>query len=857
MRIVVALVVFVAIGLAVMWDGWREPSPARSGPEAVAEADAPSRGPGAAVAARRREVEPVSREGGVLVRVVDEAGEPVGGAEVRHSLLEPRAGDGPPDAALWTHDRPAAVARSGDVLRADARGEVVIPVPDSVTDSTEGGMYVCALDAGRLGEAWVLWREARGKEITLRLELDRGFVVQLLDHDGRPVPGVELEARHAQVDEIVGLRDHTRGLGTTDDDGLVLVRHVQTWWDGVHAPDGVRRVVVGPQLPGLGDVGTEIVLHDPMPERTVVRLPGTGRIRVIVEGAPTRDDRGHVVELCAIDAAGQVAERRPTSDQVDAQGEVVFERVALGQSWKLWLRPGRRATIVPGPTVAGEEVVHHFAAPKQPFLVGRLMSAGAPLAERPFEIVAEGARWAFGPRVRTDAEGRFRIGLSPRQIGIALPALRVQVIGDPGSETLAAPIERAEEIDAGDNDLGDLALSVAAPLLTGRVVGTDEDVRLLCQARDADGGWELVSGISARRDAGGAFELHGVAPPAPLRLVVFASDTAPVAPIPFSPGQRDLEVTLTQGGSIVVDAIVGDQRAFMVLAPRAVPVDGRAAEELLAMADPATRGMREMDRAVPAPEFVGADPATLRYTWRGLPAGRYRVEIRARQTGPAAHEIADVVVTAGEKTVLEAIDLRERLRCVTLRFPDLAGGVRETPATHGLPSRGHLFVLGADGSAGECTSIDGDFEFLAVTEPIDVLVDAPGFRRKILHGVHDDLEVQLEPGLPVALVLAAPVDVPAGAQLVVALTPGEGAALPSGAVVRSRAAGGSIPRYRPPTVPCRRDGETFHAAVTAPGTYGLSAELRAPSGRSEPLRVTPAQLVVPADGARATISLTR
>src|SRR5690606_27014884 len=145
---------------------------------------------------------------------------------------------------------------------------------------------------------------------------------------------------------------------------------------------------------------------------------------------------------------------------------------------------------------------------------------------------------------------------------------------------------------------------------------------------------------------------------------------APVAPIPFEPGQRDLVVTLTAGGGIAVEAVLGDERAFIMLAPRAVPMDARPDQGLLSM--PGGRGLPEWDLAVPAQkESVAFDPLTLRYVWKGVPPGRYRIEFRAWDFGGAAREIHDVVVRAGEETTLERVDLRDAIRYVTLRFPDL------------------------------------------------------------------------------------------------------------------------------------------------------------------------------------------
>lgn len=213
MRIVVALVVLVAIGVALTWGGWRTPAPEGAVPDPARGASGAVAPAGAAIEADRRDLVPQSLEQGMLVRVVDASGVPVGGAEVRHSLLEPRVEDGPVDHELWRLDPAAAAVRFGSVLRADGRGEVVVPVSDSVTAATESWLYVCAVDADRLAEGWLRWRDARGSEMTLRLELDREFVVQLLDHAGLERPDARAQLV-AQGRKIV--------LGLTPGDGAAL-----------------------------------------------------------------------------------------------------------------------------------------------------------------------------------------------------------------------------------------------------------------------------------------------------------------------------------------------------------------------------------------------------------------------------------------------------------------------------------------------------------------------------------------------------------------------------------------------------------------------------------------------------------
>jgi hypothetical protein len=854
--LIAVLALATMAALALLWAD-RSP-PGEEEPTGPAHPDAvvaqPDTAPAAATAPRH-ELTPSAGTAALTVRVVAADGTPVAAAEVRHSV--PSApDDAEASARLHEADRAAWAARFGVVARTDDRGVLPLAFPLPITPDSGNALYVCALHQGQFAEDWVRWTELDGAEVTLRLAPDLDLIARLVDDRDRPVRGVRLIARFVQQD-LLGIRDGRRALGTTDAAGQVRAAHVQTWWHRVRADAGVRRLVVAPDIVGSTDVGTEVLLDRPLPDPVLVRMPPTGRIVVAIRGyAPGRTRWRPTVELLAAATAGETRDPGRARESADEEARVVFPWVALGRQWQARLVPSMQGHAFAGPTAPGDEVVLELAAPTVPTLVGRLVRDGAPLGDATFALSARGERMGVRAGGETDTDGRFRIELYPPELGTVLSDLQFTVTATDTPQAWSGGLARTEALTPGDNDLGDIALTSLPTLLSGRVVGdVPESLRLVCEQADPDGAFDDVRAVRQHVAADGAFALFGRVGPGALRLSVYAPAIVPVPPIPFVAGQRDLELRLPRGGSIVVDAVLGDMRGWMTLAPRVVPVDGRTLDELLALHDPSTRGIPEWDRGVPARrDVVDVDPGTLRHTWKALPPGRYRVEFRAWAVERPALEIPDVVVSEGGETRLEPVDLRDRVRYVTLRFPDLdRPGLLAERAAQGRHGFGHLFVRGAGGIGDECYSIDGSAEFLAVPGPVDVVVEVDGFLRQELIGVDADREVRLTRGLPVQLTLGAPAD----GTLRVTVTPDAAIALPRGARVRSRAAGGSVPTYAPAATVCRSAGETFHAEVTVPGTYHLAAELRLATGRPLPLRITPAEVTVGPDGGRAKIQVQR
>lgn len=849
------LVVLTAVAAVAWWVfGDRGERPA-SAPTPRDGTGAPAGGLPHHQAGTRAPVEGATADDAVTVLVLDADGAPVAGAEVLHTVPQAggatRAGEA---VQLWTRDRAVWTERFGRALRTDASGSVCITVSDVPEDRSGNAMYVCARHGDKFAEDFVRWRNAPGTCVVLRLAREVELVAKLLDPQGRPVPRRPLEARFTTEDEIIGPHAMTHDLGTTDDAGLVHVPHVQTWWDRVRKVAGLRRVVIAPLVPWLDDIGTDVVLERLPQEAVLVRMPPTGRIVVVVDGWEGPGAGLAHVEMRPSNAAG----RRPSAAGIDGDGRAVFEPVPLGRSWSVRLASSSRIEELDGPRTDGEEVVLHIAMPTVPVLTGRLVFDGQPLADTVFQLSAEGHPALARQGGRTDDAGRFRHELTPPDIGTTLSDIRCLVLREGAADALVGRVAGERELAPGDVDLGDTVLASVPPVLTGRLVGRrkPDEVEMWVVTTDVSGASRGVPTLGVDVAPDGAFAVRGAAPASPLRLIVFAPSHAPVPPIPFVPGQRDLELVLERGGSVTLDLIVGDPRAFLTLDPRIAPTDGRPESSL--QGGESAYADHEWNRAVPArPEFVDDDPETFRYVWSGVPPGRYRAGIATWGTSRPVLEIPDFVIENGGSVTLEPVDLRDLVTQITLRFPDLGELNSFDAHAAGRWSLGQVFVEEPGGLARQCYNIDSPVAFVAAHGALDLVVDARGFRRKVVRGVREDTEIRLEPGLVLDLTLASAPELPEGASLLVSATPGDGAALPSGSEVFSPAAGGSIPPYSPPSVPCIGDGATRRAIVTAPGTYELSAAIRLATSRGVPLEVSPARVQVGESGGRATVTLTR
>lgn len=738
-----------------------------------------------------------------------------------------------PDVEAW-------LARFGQSVTADADGRAAFALAEL---PAQRFLHLCARFDDEFAEVYIAADQAPLREHEVALAPDREFAVVLRDAHGAPVPGVGVVAQWLEHDAMFdseGLRRRT--LGVTDAQGGVRALHVQSWREHVKPQDGSGNVTIGADLPGLEGQGVGLDLERLPTEPVQVVLPPLGAIAVEVIGHRPGDhltpETSVVLQVVAPPESG-----RPPAYQaaLDAEGRVRWPQVALDRRWRVSLRPVPREQELAGPTRAGETTTASFVRPVPLAVTGRLWHASQPLSNHQFSYSLTTASRLEGSLATTDGEGRFRLVVRAAAPGQSL-LLRVECSA---GEAVACSAASAQSLTyaAPATDVGDLHLTPTPLLVAGRLVGDADRKQTQVWIRSGAGPDE--PGPRMALDASGAFACYGLAPRGPLALLVHSPAHEPIAAVPFVPGARDLEITLRAGATLHADFVVGENIAYITLAPRLIPSDGRERGVLLAgTADSSSLDQEGIDRACPdprAPETLSHEPVTFRYRWQGLPAGRYRLAMLGYGQDTELHS-AEVELAAGAHRAMPAVDLRARVRHVRVRLRHVDF---DAPSQFG--SHGYLFPLRGDAPQSPGTAFDNALVFLAQRDPLDVQIDVKGYRRQVLRGIADHVDVTLQPGIPVRI--AAQSSAGAG-ELLFYFAP----TTPPTAAFSPAAGGVTLTDM---TMPVARDGEGFLARACAPGPHQLTAYLRDPSGYVHPCAVEPAEFAVPEPGLELAVRVRR
>jgi hypothetical protein len=362
----------------------------------------------------------------------------------------------------------------------------------------------------------------------------------------------------------------------------------------------------------------------------------------------------------------------------------------------------------------------HLAAPS-PVLVGRLLDEqGHVVGPAQVRIsVGQGSGERASGTVASDGTGHFRwtCFLGPEEVDHAV----VEVLA-PFARQGRARVDGLRLV-RGENELGELVLA-PTPWLVGGTVRDETgaavrgaQLSLYAGARPGVRYSGRKLDVELRTDARGRFACRQLVPETEVGILVqangFAVPETNIVPV----GATDVELVLQHGGTIFCEfRLVSD------LWPNV---------ELL-----------QDGRKVSAPAMV----ATPGYYLGPVPPGSYALRCfypwsEARQT------IEGIEVVAGKETHLEPIDLRTLLTVVALTVVDELGASVE----------GVKVALRRDGGAPQIVYArpdDGRWLVAAGTLPVNLLLEAPGFRALELDGVDSDRRVELRPGPRVRIELA-------------------------------------------------------------------------------------------------------
>ena len=172
---------------------------------------------------------------------------------------------------------------------------------------------------------------------------------------------------------------------------------------------------------------------------------------------------------------------------------------------------------------------------------------------------------------------------------------------------------------------------------------------------------------------------------------------------------------------------------------------------------------------------------------------------------------------------------------------------------HGI---GHLYFGSPARVAPDRMQIDGVLVWFVNSKPQDVVLEIPGCRRKVLLAASGEMDVAMEPGIPVRFDLGDSTLDPE--HLRIALHAGAGVELFRGGATYSPAAGGAAATNREPTVCSASFGEGGPVArVTEPGAWGLRVEMRDADGRWNAVSGAAREVQVPEDGRSVPLELPR
>ncbi len=809
----------------------------------------------------------------LTVRVVHPDGRPAVGAQVAWCAQSDAWRESKNDAAWqdWARDPFAVLLQEGSAVTTNAEGLASLPSTEPADERTasvtcEVHALLESPDGTWHAVARRTWRRLLDETLELRLVADRSLAFRVVGPDGEGIAGVPLEVKEPWLP-----------LGATDDQGLLRTAHVQSWffdWDPEYQPVGAVEVI--PDLPGLTTfaVSVDPALAEAEPEHTI-HLPATGSL---VAELPWLEHRAGTkqrlrVRLQEPEPARRGGGRTDWSAEVE-DGRAAFPLVALDRQWHIpasW--PVEVAQSVDGPRRPDQQVVVVLEQRRRPRITGRLLSADGPVADASVQMrgrLPESTETEWFAAGRSGDDGQFVLELSRSEAGSSWQALRLHALLDADSNAprvFGADLPGSYRMSDEAVDLGDVLVTEHAPLWRGRIVDakTGESIEsrpwvLACQRAGRD--YERWQEANVLLSKDGHVTVFDTAPPAQLFLSVIAKGYLPDPPHLLLPGTRDGLLELHHGGRARVVLRATDRRLSIGMRARLVPDDGRDADSLL-VGTPWTRPgeaqlFAELDRSVPDhPVWLEDDarPSWL-LQWSGVPPGRYRLQVGGHGTG-AVIDRAGVEIVDGEESDLGSIDLDDQVEFTILNLTMPEGfeppGHDESRLGHGL---GHLYFGSPAMVAADRMQIDGLLVWFVNSKPQDVVLEIPGCRRKVLLATTGEVDVAMEPGIPVRFELGDSTIAPE--HLRIALQAGAGVELYRGGATWSPAAGGATASSREGTV-CyaafEEDGPI--ARVTAAGTWNLRVEVRDGAGPWSEVARAARTVQVPEEGRTLPLDLPR
>ncbi|MBI5850691.1 MAG: carboxypeptidase regulatory-like domain-containing protein [Planctomycetes bacterium] len=732
-------ILLVALGIAAwaiaVWSSEGEPEALP-----VATKDAEDRSPREAVATAnagplRSAVEAPVAGARLRVRVIDAASKaPVAGAEVLaldvdafdRRLIEAGLAIEMPEARAMRRAH-AVTSRTAD----DGIAELIVHATRLSVEARRGADW-----------GTVFLTAVPADVVEIALARDDELRVRVVDLSGLPRAGVPVALRLRRT----GATSSERVTTTEGEDGIARFLHVQRRFalgEGWH---------VGLAFPVAPETVVPVSASDPPRDVIELRLPPTGSLEIAVRdeaGVPLGPERVDLAldAFVAPSSILPIAEARHWSrPRLSSDGIARVPWLGLGLHLRATIReqeaprdPETFAII--GPIAAGEtkrcELVLGRGARPWPVVIGRFVHRdGTPWPAGEVEAwpwFMPGAGAAHEQEsIRIAADGRFRFAVRAPRVPGGRRGFRLLARGDASRGLVIGALDLSRDFDAPVTDLGDVLLDHGAAIASGRVL--DLQRRPIARAQVvALAPWAGSSGEEMRNVevAGtwrtgddGAFALFAVqdadCPATGLHVTAHANGFLTPKPQPIALGANGV--------------VIG--RSIRLLA-------GQAANDFAVTA----RDGRQVQGAQ-----IAADGS---FQITALAAGSYRVMAKLKSDVPADardsfFEVEGIVVREGEASE------DRRLYDITIGTITTRLALRVLDESSAPIENARVRVAG-EGRGGEARSgADGVAVLRGRALPVDLEIEAFGFRGTTVTGVDRDQDVVLRRGLPVRITCSVP-----------------------------------------------------------------------------------------------------
>lgn len=598
----------------------------------------------------------------------------------------------------------------------------------------------------------------------LLLAADAAVRIRVLDGNGRPVFGVPVAwAIVTKTGTLHSFRNGGPEATTLAPDGIATLPHIQRWrgtYDFLQRLGNQWRASL--YWPGHETLGVPVDFDAPPRDPIELRLPASGVVRARLADGVVAAAQASGIQLT--EQAQEPQQRRlfHLRSNVGPDGWAVFPRVPLGLRWtaRASIDGGSLETEFVGPAADGAQVdVQIQANLAKTLLTGRALDEQRqPLANCAMQFrIDEREMWS----VTTNADGEFRFVMRPRRDD--QPPTEAQLRGQGADKRWRYAQVAPRPLRAGIEHLGDVVLAPEPLLAAGRfvVVGAElgfpnAGAKVEYAAPTAgESQWGYLPDHAFMRLSAERFEVRGLRQPGRYRLRTTSRDFLPIEPIEFVPGGAELVVELRPAAQIAATVRTLDA-GWLQLTGRLVPHGDTPTlpdepGRLIAM------GLRMTEQRQ-------------QLTWRGIAAGRYRLELLLTGFATPVLQLDDVQVPAPEPADprLNEIDLSQAVR------------VQEfvAQAVDGRPVRGGgaMFALPITKQSQALTLLAPQGERHRALLPhgaVDLLVVVPGFRPQTVACQGEPVQLRLEPWPTVEVRLREPVELPEGAELAIQLQPRE------------------------------------------------------------------------------------